>query len=62
LWATYHFEENNTPNKVSAVSIGGNVKIWRNLKLIADIQRINFLQSGDWTNDYITTLGIGWEL
>jgi hypothetical protein len=62
LWATYHFEENNTPNKVSAVSIGGNVKIWRNLKLIADIQRINFLQSGNWTNDYITTLGIGWEL
>jgi hypothetical protein len=62
LWATYHFEENDTPNQVSSASVGGSVKIWHNLKLIADIQRINFLQSGDWTNDYITTLGIGWEL
>lgn len=61
LWAAYHFEENDTPNQVSAVSVGGSMKVWRNLKLTADIQRINFLQSGNWMDDYITTIGIGWE-
>jgi hypothetical protein len=61
LWAAYYFEENDTPNQVSAVSVGGSMKVWRNLKLTADIQRINFLQSGNWMDDYITTIGIGWE-
>ena len=61
LWGTYHFEEHDTPNQVSAASIGGSMKVWRNLKLTADIQRINFLQSGDWMHDYIITMGVGWE-
>ena len=61
LWGTYHFEEHDTPNQVSAASIGGGMKVWRNLKLTADIQRINFLQSGDWMHDYIITMGVGWE-
>ena len=61
LWATYHFKEHDTPNQVSAASIGGSMKVWRNLKLTADIQRINFLQSGDWMHDHIITMGIGLE-
>jgi hypothetical protein len=43
LWATYHFEEHDTVNKVSAYSGGGKLQVWRGMFISAEAQTIRFL-------------------
>ncbi len=61
LWATYHFEEHDTVNKVSAYSGGGKLQVWRGMFISAEAQTIRFLQAGDREQDTIFTVGLGWE-
>jgi hypothetical protein len=61
LWATYHFEEHDTVNKVSAYSGGGKIQVWRGMFVIAEAQTLRFLQAGEREQDTIFTVGIGWE-
>ena len=61
LWATYHFEEHDTVNKVSAYSGGGKLQVWRGMFISAEAQTIRFLQAGEREQDTIFTVGLGWE-
>jgi len=61
VWASYYFEEHDTPNQVEAIKVGGAMKIYGQVKLLAEISRMEFWQSGRRENDILTTLGIGWE-
>jgi len=61
LWATYHFEENDTVNKVSSFSCGGKIQVWRGMFILAEAQTLRFLQAGEREQDTIFTVGIGWE-
>ena len=61
LWVTYHFEEHDTVNKVSAYSGGGKIQVWRGMFVIAEAQTLRFLQAGEREQDTIFTVGIGWE-
>ena len=61
LWVTYHFEENDTPNKVSAYSGSGKIQVWRGMFIMAEAQTLRFLQAGEREQDTIFTVGLGWE-
>ena len=61
LWATYHFEEHDTVNKVSAYSGGGKLQVWRGMFIMSEAQTLRFLQAGEREQDTIFTVGIGWE-
>ena len=61
LWATYHFEENDTANRVSAYSGGGKIQVWRGMFIMAEAQTLRFLQAGEREQDTIFTVGLGWE-
>ncbi len=61
LWGAYYFEENDTPNQVEAIKLGGAMKVHKHIKLMAEATRLEFWQSGKRMNDVLFVLGIGWE-
>jgi len=60
LWGAYYFEEHDTPNQVEALKIGGSMPLWGRPRLMIEISRMAFVQSGERRNDVMTTMGIGW--
>ncbi len=61
LWARYYLEESDTPNKVSAFTLGSSWRIWQSMKLLLEAETIMFHQAGDQLNDTVFTVGLGWE-
>jgi hypothetical protein len=61
LWCAYYFEEHDTPNQVEAIKIGGAMPLWGRVRLMIEVSRMEFWQSGQRMNDVLTTMGLGWK-
>jgi hypothetical protein len=57
----YFLEEDDTPNRVQALSIGGSVSVYYGWKIMAELTGMRFLQAGERQTDTILTVGVGYE-